>query len=223
MCYIKEISNDGSSQSVVLRVCFLLLVLFGTMFFSGTKAQTLRQAISHHTTAHSPAKAHRKMAKTKIRPLVPVLPSKMQFDNSNEVLGPIVVKAAQLRTVPINVDYLLSSRLVCLAFDPGLLQFPRVASGCKDWFWMSEVKAFPNPISLYAGFNLRLAPARLGEYFVQVTDTEGKIVVEKFVDIRVPGQIEHFDAGQFEDSGEYLVSLIAQCDGTVYSNRLVVQ
>lgn len=100
--------------------------------------------------------------------------------------------------------------------------FQRVKTTVKEWVTGSEVKVLPNPISRSTRFNVQLAPKTMGEYTVQLTDMNGRIVGGRKLTIHSPVQIESFDGQIFSSAGVYVVSLISHETGKVVSNRLMV-
>ncbi|MDE3247284.1 MAG: carboxypeptidase-like regulatory domain-containing protein [Bacteroidota bacterium] len=141
-------------------------------------------------------------------------------------MGSVQLKLPVLQNVTVSANVLdkaLTGRLGGVMIGVRVTPYEKVASGFKDLIGVSEIKVLPNPVAMNASFIVRLAPKKLGAYTIQVADINGRIVAGKKVNITTQGQLEPFEAGQFESGGVYVVSLISHADGTVYSNRLVVQ
>jgi hypothetical protein len=138
-------------------------------------------------------------------------------------MGEIMLTQKVLQEVVVSIDPTTKGKMELRCTVSGLTVYSQASASVKKLTGSNEIKVLPNPVSAGTNFKVQLAPKFLGEYTIQLSDMNGRILGGKKVNMTSPMQIETFDGHMFHSSGLYVVSLISHKDGKVYSSRLVVQ
>jgi Secretion system C-terminal sorting domain len=84
------------------------------------------------------------------------------------------------------------------------------------------VSVYPNPVS-DGQFKISFDNAVAGTYKIELTDLQGRLLQNKVVYIKYPGQIENFKLIKKEAHGLYLIKVSDAGNKNVFSDKLVIE
>ena len=137
--------------------------------------------------------------------------------------GEIILASPTLKEVVVTSSQFTRRMMGGLMICRSYTVYDKAKARVKEITGTSEVKVYPNPVTINTPFNISLAIKEQGPHFIQFTDAAGKIAGGRQVYIRSKNQLESFSGSMFTAAGVYFVTVSGQAAGKLYTSRLMVQ
>lgn len=105
--------------------------------------------------------------------------------------------------------------------DNSLAQTEKISERNAD-IEFRQVSIYPNPVTR-GYFKVNFAGYEAGQYNIQLTELNGKVISQKRVNIGMAGQTENFTAMPGLAKGVYLIKIINSSKKTISSGKLLLQ
>ena len=84
------------------------------------------------------------------------------------------------------------------------------------------ISVYPNPVT-NGQFKITFDKESTGEYKVALTDLQGRIIANKIVYVKAPGQVENFQLRSKQAAGVYMIKITGSDNKSVFADKLVVE
>ncbi len=84
------------------------------------------------------------------------------------------------------------------------------------------ISVYPNPVT-GGQFKITFDKKSAGEYKVALTDLQGRVIDNKIVYIKSPGQVENFQLRRKQAAGVYMIKITDSGNKSVFADKLVVE
>ncbi len=84
------------------------------------------------------------------------------------------------------------------------------------------ISVYPNPVT-GGQFKITFDKKSAGEYKVALTDLQGRIIDNKIVYVKSPGQVENFQLRSKQAAGVYMIKITDSGNKSVFADKLVVE